>query len=820
MPGAMPFFSSDSGTMVELIGVSAAVLGALWWSMVRRKRFDAEQKQHDLRLQMLEQSLQCAPDGWYGWFHLPRSMGPGDDDGEEDPLAGGLCSRRLAVLLGLYGGQSAVFPEVLDAFVPASIARLQAVVSRLRSDGDGFELTLDLSADAGQGGAPLLAQPRHIRAWGIRAVADDGTPLADLVWMRDVTAEDAAYALLSERTAVLEREHQHLHDALDRLPSPVWLRDNDLRITFANRAFLAAVEAETLEQVQAEERELAGGTAGRELRVLASAARASNEARQSSQHVVLGGRRRLLEITETPLPDHGVAGERMTVGLAQDMTRLETLRSTLEQEATSHAMVLHRLGTAIAIFGGDGQLHFHNTAYARLWHLEESWLAGSPTYGEILEAQRSRRLLPEVADYPAFKEAELGRFKSLLEAVEDLLHLPDGKTLRRVLTPHPLGGLLATYEDVTDRLALEASRNELIAVQRETIDHLHEAVAVFGADGRLRLCNPAFARLWGLPEDAASAHPSLAQVMEQAIPALRSSPVWDDIRSQLAAPPQDRTLRQSRMSHPGGPTLDTVGAPLPDGGILFTLLDMSDTAQVEKALRDRAEALTEADRLKTQFMANMSYELRTPLTTLSGFAEILAEEYYGTLNPRQKDYARNMAETARQLVMLIDDISDLVTLEAGQMVLSRSTFDVHAALAAVLGLTREMVRRKGLTINFDCPPETGAMVGDEARVKQVLYNLLSNAIKYTPENGQIIVAAMRDGDELVFTVADTGIGIPDALQEGLFDRFNREGPGDSGAGIGLALVKRFVELHGGSVELVSVSGQGTTVTVRYPSPLV
>lgn len=245
---------------------------------------------------------------------------------------------------------------------------------------------------------------------------------------------------------------------------------------------------------------------------------------------------------------------------------------------------------------------------------------------------------------------------------------------------------------------------------------------------------------------------------------------------------------------------------------------MSDTARVEKALRDRAEALSEADRLKGQFMANISYELRTPLTTLLGFAEILAEEYYGALNPRQKDYARNMADTARQVVTLMDDISDLVMLEAGEMVLQRATFDVHAALASVLGLTREMVRRKGLTINFDCPPETGSMVGDEARVKQVLYNLLTNAIKYTPDGGQIIVAAMRDGDEVVFTVADTGIGIADEDQPGLFDRFRREGPGNGGAGIGLALVKRFVDLHQGSVELLSVVGQGTTVIVRYPSP--
>lgn len=538
MSGPLPFFPAEPAVAVELLGMVVSFGGLLWWQARRRKRLEHELKQHDQRLQILEQSLLCAPDGWYGWQHVVPAAS--DEDGEDESLfAGGQCSRRLAVLLGLYGGRAAPFSEVLAAFSAQSSERLIGVVERLRSQGEGFEVTLERATEEPATSAAPSVTPRHIRVWGIRAVADDGTPLADLVWMRDVTAEDAAYALLSERTTALEIERRRLFDALDVLPTPIWVRNDSLQITFANKAFLSAVEAKDVSEVQAEDRELALGTAGRELRALASAARASNEARQTALHVVLGGRRRLLEISETPLLDRGlIGGERVTVGLAHDMTRLETLRATLEQEATSHAMVLHRLGTAIAIFGGDGQLHFHNTAYAKLWLLEEQWLSSSPTYGEILEAQRSRRLLPEVADYPAFKEAELGRFKSLLEPVEDLLHLPDGKTLRRVLTPHPLGGLLATYEDVTDRLALEASRNELIAVQRETIDHLHEAVAVFGADGRLQLCNPAFSRLWGVAEDVAAAHPTLAQLETQATAPLHASPVWQEIRTQLAAPPR------------------------------------------------------------------------------------------------------------------------------------------------------------------------------------------------------------------------------------------------------------------------------------------
>lgn len=806
-----------------LLAIPVAVL--FWWQSQRRRRLEA----HSLRLETLvrqqHQSLACAPDGWFQWSHSdePPPVDGSPDSSAQAPnrlaplsateaalLRGGHCSRRMAVLLTLYQGREASLADVLAVFPPAVAQHLRRAVLALRQDGEGFELIAPCVGDDED--SPRSSQ-RTLRIWGIRAVDDDGTPLADLVWMRDVSSENAAQNQQTQRITALEQERDRYYSALNALPAPVWVRDANLGIVFANQAFLNAVEALDVAEVQAEDRELASGTAARELRALASAARASGEPRQSPIHVVLGGRRRLLEITETPLPGGTCSNDRATVGAALDMTRLETLRSTLEREATSHAMVLHRLGTALAIFGGDRRLHFHNTAFAKLWHLDDDWLQSSPTYGELLEAMRSRRLLPEVADYPAFKEAELARFKSLLEPVEDLLHLPDGKTLRRVLTPHPLGGLLATYEDVTDRLALEASHNQLIAVQRETLDHLHEAVAVFGADGRLRLCNPAFQKLWALDEDLINRTPHLSDF---ASADSDLSQPWEDLRTHLVAPPQGRTVRHSRLTHGQGVTLDTISVPLPDGGILFTALDMSDTARVEKALRDRAEALSAADRQKSQFMANISYELRTPLTTVLGFAEILAEEYYGGLNPRQRDYARTMAETAQQLVRLIDDISDLVSLEAGQAELRRNTFDIHATLASVLGLTREMVRAKGLTINFDCPPETGTMNGDEGRIKQVLYNLLTNAIKYTPDGGQIIFAAMRQGGEVLFTVADTGVGIRDEDQSDLFDRFQKLGPGRGGAGVGLALVKRFVDLHGGRVELESVPGEGTTVFVHLP----
>ncbi|MGC2854861.1 ATP-binding protein [Novispirillum sp. DQ9] len=789
----------------------------LWWHARRRFMAEDAAATAEARAVALEEALATAPDGWFAWFH------PAAEDGAEPRGGpqGAVCSRRLAVLLSLFAGRDSTFDEVLAAFRPADADILRGAAAALRADGEGFEEVLTLHDDRvdadGEGAGHDGVGERFIRVSGQRAVTDDGRPLADLLWMRDVTAEEAALHGLSAAAAAIAAERDRLRAAFDALPVPVWLRDGGLRVVHANRAFHAAA-ASSGDEGGDDGDELAEGVTAREMRTLASTARAAGTPRSAAFHVVVEGSRRLLEVTEAPAGAPGA--ERITVGLALDATRIEDLRTTLEREVKSHAKVLERLGTAIAIYGPDTRLRFHNTAFARLWRLDDDWLAEEPTYGAVLEALRSRRLLPEVADYPAFKEAELGRFKTLLDSTEDLLHLPDGKTLRRVLSPHPLGGLMATYEDVTDRLALEASRNTLIAVQRQTLDHLHEAVAVFGSDGRLRLHNPAFASLWGLSEDALAEEPTVGDLVARLPAAFRDAACWHAMRAHLAAPPQDRDVRSQRVERGDGAILEMVGVPLPDGGVLFTTLDMSDAARAERALRERAEGLAAADHMKSAFMANVSYELRTPLTTVLGFSEILADEYYGPLNPRQKEYARGIAETAQALAGLIDDIADLVSIEAGRMTLSRAPVDIHGLLASVLALTREALRRKTLTLNFDCPPDIGTLVADEKRLKQVLYHLLLNAIVFTPEGGQIILAAQPEkgadgGAMIAFTVADTGIGMSEAEQAVAFDRFAR-GPASTGRGLGLSLVKSFVDLHGGTVELVSVPGEGTTVIVRLP----
>lgn len=270
-----------------------------------------------------------------------------------------------------------------------------------------------------------------------------------------------------------------------------------------------------------------------------------------------------------------------------------------------------------------------------------------------------------------------------------------------------------------------------------------------------------------------------------------------------------------------GTVIQYTGVPLPDGMMLMTYFDVSDSNRVERALRERNEALEEADRLRSEFVANVSYELRTPLNTIIGFAEVLNGDMFGPLNERQSDYIGGILEASEALLELINDILNLATIEAGYMTLDRGQFDIHTMIAGVFALNRERARAKEQKLILDCAPDIGSMFADERRLKQVLFNLVSNAIKFTPERGVITLSSKVVGDDIEFRVADTGVGIHVDERERVLEKFERGNrprgrQSGVGAGLGLRLVKSFVELHGGDVEIESEPDKGTAILCRLP----
>ena len=234
--------------------------------------------------------------------------------------------------------------------------------------------------------------------------------------------------------------------------------------------------------------------------------------------------------------------------------------------------------------------------------------------------------------------------------------------------------------------------------------------------------------------------------------------------------------------------------------------------------------LATANRHKSEFLANMSHELRTPLNAVIGFSEVLQERIFGDLNDKQAEYMQDIHESGRHLLDLINDILDLSKIEAGRMELETSTFDLSDSLRSALTLVRERASRHGIELSLDVADGVGGIVADERKVRQVVLNLLSNAVKFTPDGGRVTLSARRADGVFEVAVSDTGIGIAPGDQAAVFEEFRQVGTDAArkheGTGLGLALAKRFVELHGGTMRVVSSPGAGATFSFTLPGDAV
>jgi PAS domain-containing protein len=629
-----------------------------------------------------------------------------------------------------------------------------------------------------------------------------------MLWLEDIGDEARAAADLTAARAEAEAALAGLRAAADALPVPVWLRAGDLSIVWCNHAYARAVDGDPA-SVIAKQSELTADSAGRPL---AQRALAGGFAQSERASVVVGNQRRVLEVTEAPLqaPDGAQA---LLVGYALDLTAVEDLRTDLKRHNDAQAAVLERLSAAISIFGADTRLTFFNHAYARLWELDEAWLRTEPTHAEILEDLRGRRKLPEYADYKSFKQERLSRYTRLLEPMEELLHLPDGTTLRALTAPHPLGGLMMILEDVTNTLALESSYNTLIAVQQETLDNLAEGIAVFGGDGRLKLSNPAFSRIWNLRDDDLQGEPHITDVVERMRPLLEGSTDWEEVKEEMIGTTLERTVRSGRAERSDGSVVEFSTLPLPDGAVLNSYLDVTDSTRLEQALRASNAALEATDQLKSEFIANVSHHLRTPLNGIIGFAEVLANQYFGQLNTRQVEYVKGILTAGERLLELIDDVVDLTSIGAGVSALERGTVDVPDLLETVAGLTREWARREGLKLEVVAPTSLGEIEGDSKRLKQALFTLVVVAIRRHSANGHITLAGERDDETLTLSVG--GQPTPDGASRdsSQFVRADQR----NGALLGLSVVRNVIELHGGRLEFEEATDGGTCVRCILPA---
>jgi signal transduction histidine kinase len=603
----------------------------------------------------------------------------------------------------------------------------------------------------------------------------------------------------------LEQENQRVKRDVSRYANiinsslnPIWLRDEQLNIIYCNLAFSEIAEDTTDHVVAIGDVELFNGH-----RKLAQKAWDSGLEQIERRHVIVDGDRRLYKIREVPLRSDGII-----VGYASDQRELEDAHNEIQRHVAALRDLLGSSTSAMAIYGRDMKLKLYNYAFVALWKLDESWLDTQPTYGDVLESLREKRKLPEQANFAAFKRSQLSVFKDIIEPQEEFFYLPDGKTVRAIAIPHALGGVLFAYEDVTDRLALERSYNTLIAVQRETLDNLYEGIVVFGENGRLKLCNPTFLKIWDLPEDISSSEPHLRDVLDQCREYFDAS-VWESLRQNLIARLQQRQYAAIRLERTDNRVVDCISVPLPDGATLMTFTDVTDSTVVERSLREKNEALEAADRMKTEFLASVSYELRSPLTSISGFAEMLKLQYVGQLNEVQNDYVNSIFTSAKHLSDMISDIIDLASMEAGYLTLDTVECSVSEMLEAVEALLAERMRIQDIQILHRIDADASVIIADKTRLKQILFNLISSAVKIAKQKGTITVTVESDVVEGIrVIVAVEGRSVSGDAQ-GLTGNL-------ATVDLGLSVARRFVELHGGSLALTGDAASGASIECNFP----
>lgn len=674
-----------------------------------------------------------------------------------------------------------------DTWLSGSEAdRLALLVEKLRVEGRAFSASVN------------ALDGRLVRATGWLAGGGAALRLRPAFLQPDT---DMAAAGGNERESAVA--------LLRHFDRPAFLRDANDRLVFANEAYLDLCR--TLGKPASAEAPAELLDAGQ----LQAHLEQCRQSRETVRQRISLGKSGEFELIDVPVAE-GRAGyfEPRTPAPAE---------KTGEPSFAHIAGIIDALATPIAIFNARRELVQFNPAYSALWNLDPKFLTPGLDERAILDKLRTEGMLPNQVDYHTWRARHLESYTRKAPFEADPWHLPDGRTVKVISAPAgPDGGVIYVFEDLTERLELESANKAMTNVQRETINALSEAVAVFGTNGRLALSNPRLSALWKLPMNTLGTNPHIDQIADASGQVLQDgAKIWHDLKRNIIDLNPTRTDKAGRIERADGRLLDYATTRLPDGQTMMTFLDVTESASYSKVLKERNDALITADRLKDAFVENVSYELRSPLTNIIGFADLLAGTEGDSLNERQKAYIEYIRASSVTLGVLIDNILDLASVDAGIAELNPEPLDVAVLIEkARAGLSASFPEVSGNTTNLeiDIEPDLPDFIADGTRIVQVLYNLLSNAARFSPPGGKIRLSVSHRADRMLFVIEDEGPGLTDELRSAILTRLDTPNAGGRlrGAGLGLSIVRTFVNLHGGTISAQQREPRGSRITVNLP----
>ena len=510
MYDAAPELWYGIGALVVLLAGSCFVL---MFSLLRMR-----QKNYFLRRdrERYAETLYASHDGYFAFIY--------PDEKVNDPrrTITERCSRRLAVILGLEKGVQSTFEDVLKHFYKDDVKKINKYVGLLKEEGVAFEdHFLQKTAN------------RYIRLEGVRINGADGNIYCDMIWFRDISFATNRIKSLEEAKTAGEKKLLVLQDLLDNLPFAVWLRDHLLNIVYCNKKFAEFIPDKSKEEIMTEHLEITGTNGESISKTLAARVHNTNRLGKTPAGVVVKGQRIAMEAFEVPFYAEQNLEKTYSAGCLININELDQLRRNLKRHQDAQLEILGTLGTAFAVFDQNMVLNFYNQSFIKLWQLDTSWLSEKPNYTAFLDTVREKRLLPEVPDYKAFKQNELKAFTQIIGPVNDLMHLPNGKTLRRMRAPYPMGGIVFAYEDISDRLAATSAYNALMSIQNEILTGMFDAVLIFGANGRLSFFNDAYVRLWNADKNFLAGEPSFDDVLDSQSRFLAQDEDWENLKKGI-----------------------------------------------------------------------------------------------------------------------------------------------------------------------------------------------------------------------------------------------------------------------------------------------
>lgn len=499
------------------------------------------------------ETLYASQDGYFAFIY--------PDEKVNDPRKNVMerCSRRLAVIMNLPLGTKTSFEEILKNFYKDDVKIIQKYVNMLREEGVSFDEEFELKSS-----------DKFLRLAGSRINGGDGNVYCDMIWFRDVSFETNQITTLEAQKNKATTQLRYMEDLIDNIPFPIWMRDEKLRLALFNKKYLDFMENKSREMVIEQALEITDVNGENISQNLALLAHTTNKIKKTTASLIRNGERHVMEVVESPFHVEESLDKICTVGALVDITELDELKRNLKLHQNAQLEILGTLGTAFAVFNHNLKLAFYNQSFAKLWRLENIWLEQQPHYSMFLDIIREKRMLPEVPDFLLFKNEEQKKFNTIIEPQEDMLHLPNGRTFRRVRSPHPMGGLIFAYEDISDKLEATSAYNALLSIQKEMLENMSDGILIFGSNGRLKFYNQAYLKMWSAKEIFLQDEPNINDLLDSQKRFFNKVDDWNALRKDILEHLFNITTRTFILNRNEIDNIEVAGTNLSDGSMMIT----------------------------------------------------------------------------------------------------------------------------------------------------------------------------------------------------------------------------------------------------------